>query len=840
MTQRAKHTSLRGLSVFVLLSIPTGPAAARVLERVSVNSSGQQGNGSTQVADVSGDGHVVAMGSAATNLAGTDTNGTNDVYVFDRRTAQTIRASVGLSGLQPNGNSVPDGWVDINEDGTVVAFTSFANNLLLGDSSASDVFLRNLTLATTTKIGLSGCDTSGYCNHAGALSADGTRAVFVWFGPSRVYLTDLVAATTTQVSVATDGTPANAPSSGGTISADGEVVAFSSRASNLVTGDTNDPLDYDVFVRELSTGTTTRVSVATDGTQGNDSSSGYFGQASAALSADGRYVAFPSDASNLAPGDTDGTTSIFVHDRVTGVTEYIGVNAGLYVPGLSGDGRYVVFTGLSGQVAGCGSGSSQVLVHDRATGRKVCASRASSGVTPNGGSTGFSISSDGRVVAFVSNATNLVPGDTNARSDAFVAVNLLATCGDGVQDAGEDCDDANTSDGDCCSSLCEFEASGAACDDGSACTTSDACDGAGTCAGVSACDPCQICNPVSGCSGAVCTPTATATDTSTPTATPTETSTPTRTPTLTATDTPSPTATPSPTSSPSHSPTATPSVTPSDTPTCTPTDTPTDTPTWTPSATPTPSLTRSPTATETPSSTPTSSPTETATETATATATASESPTATTEPTATATETPVETPTPTETATESPTPTPTSTIPPCAAAPLASCRLAEKSRLVIRDHADDRKDRLTFKWVRGDATPADFADPTVSAGYALCVYDDTTPLLALEVEAGFRWLPISNAGYRFIDTAAAQYGVFRIVLRGSNTGSARAVLNGRGIALPDPDLGLIGPVRAQLVNRSSGTCFEGIYGAPFLRNLETLFKGGQVGVPTGATATPTP
>jgi len=116
-----------------------------------------------------------------------------------------------------------------------------------------------------------------------------------------------VAATTERVSVASDGTQGNGYSYGPSISGDGRFVAFWSVADNLVVGDSNGASD--VFVHDCQTGETTLVSVASDGTQGNA-----YSQA-ASISADGRFVVFTSYASNLVPGDTNGARDVFVHDQ---------------------------------------------------------------------------------------------------------------------------------------------------------------------------------------------------------------------------------------------------------------------------------------------------------------------------------------------------------------------------------------------------------------------------------------------------------------------------------------------------------------------------------------------
>jgi len=151
--------------------------------------------------------------------------------------------------------------------------------------------------------------------------------------------------TTTRVSVASAGTQADGTSDRPVISSDGRYVVFRSIAANLVSGDTNGT--WDVFVHDRQTGQTTRVNVASDGTQG-DEDAGYYGTS---ISADGRYVAFESRSSRLVTGDTNGWHDIFVHDRQKGQTVRVSVDSGgtegnsnSMTPSLSADGRYVAFS----------------------------------------------------------------------------------------------------------------------------------------------------------------------------------------------------------------------------------------------------------------------------------------------------------------------------------------------------------------------------------------------------------------------------------------------------------------------------------------------------------------
>ncbi|KAA3605222.1 MAG: calcium-binding protein [Planctomycetota bacterium] len=204
------------------------------------------------------------------------------------------------------------------------------------------------------------------------------------------------------------------------ISGDGRFVTFSSDASNLVSGDTNGVTD--IFVHDRQTGQTSRVSVDSAGGQGDSMSD------DPSISVDGRFVAFQSWASNLVPGDTNLSVDIFVHDRQTGQTTRVSVDSvGVqgygqsYYPSISADGRFVAFyCSSSNLVSGDTNGWGDTFVHDRQTNDTTRVSVDSAGLQGNGESWECSISGDGRVVAFISAASNLVSGDTNWARDVFV------------------------------------------------------------------------------------------------------------------------------------------------------------------------------------------------------------------------------------------------------------------------------------------------------------------------------------------------------------------------------------------------------------------------------------
>ena len=345
------------------------------IRRVSINSSGEEGNGKSWLPSISADGRYVAFSSEARNLVDGDTNGTIDVFVHDCQTGQTTRVSVKSNGEQARYGGV---YPSISGNGRFVAFQSLARDLVDGDTN----------------------------------------------GKMDVFVHDRETGQTTRVSVSSSGEEGNDISWSPRISADGRYVAFESIASNLVEGDTNE--GWDVFMHDRrQPGQTTRVSVSSSGEEGNGESKWHD------ISPDGRYVAFSSEADNLVDGDTNENMDVFVHDCLMGQTTRVSVNSSgeedtgcgaiSRLPSISVHGGYVAFESAASDLVDEDiNGRWDVFVHDRQTDRTTLVSLSSNGDQGNCASSFASISADGCSVAFESCAGNLVAGDTNKRDDVFV------------------------------------------------------------------------------------------------------------------------------------------------------------------------------------------------------------------------------------------------------------------------------------------------------------------------------------------------------------------------------------------------------------------------------------
>lgn len=408
MARRAVWTGVAMAGVLL------GSAPAQSTLRVSVGPGGVEANDASLTPSLSIDGRWVAFSSGATNLVASDTNGRWDVLVHDRQTNTTALVSVGTSGAQFNGDS----WNPIiSADGRFVAFDVVAQPF--PGNNATSLTLHDRQTGTTTQV----ASQLGSHSLHGSLSSDGRFIAYEhsMFGPPyHIYFLDRQAGVTVQVDVDNAGSPANSMSNAPSISGDGRLVAFTSEASNLIAGDTNSLSD--VYVRDLVAATTVRISVASGGAQASGAS------AAPAFSADGRFVAFGSYASDLVPGDTNAQYDVFLHELATGTTTRVSLgpggaqgNSGSFAPSISADGRMIAFTSAAlNLVAADTNGVEDAFVHDRVAGITRRTSVSTTGGQADAPSHPTAISGDGRTSAFDSVATNLVVGDSNATSDVFV------------------------------------------------------------------------------------------------------------------------------------------------------------------------------------------------------------------------------------------------------------------------------------------------------------------------------------------------------------------------------------------------------------------------------------
>lgn len=345
-----------------------------VNELITIDSSGVQSNGYTpsdSPVSISKDGRYVSFTSTATNLVANDTNAKLDIFVRDRVSGSTVRASTDTSGAQANNSSSES---RISANGRYVVFVSSATNLVAGDTNAkNDLFVKDLQSGNTSLVSVSTAGALGNY-HSGVYEFD--------------------------------------------ISADGRFIVFDSTATNLVSGDNNGAAD--IFVRDTILNTTIRLSVSDTGTEGNSFSY------KPSISCDGSIVAYISYASNLISGDTNGNYDLIVVDRVGGHriinASIASVTGGSYgKPDVSCDGSTVSFLSTATDlVAGDTNAKTDIFTYSINASSFEGVSVDSSGSQGNGHADGGVLSNDGRYVAFISNASNMVTGDTNAKADAFI------------------------------------------------------------------------------------------------------------------------------------------------------------------------------------------------------------------------------------------------------------------------------------------------------------------------------------------------------------------------------------------------------------------------------------
>lgn len=442
-------------------------ASQAQISRVSIAHDGSQSNHDSYQAAVSDDGAVIAYRSTADNLVVGDVNGFPDVFVRDLVADSVERANVDEVGDVLAADYYRGAyWPSISDDGNRIAFNHY--------DAYANIYVRDRQANTTTLIfPLSGSSQDNGDRSARQepfLSGNGQFLVFhsyrnfqssgpvearpinddnngvndiLWYDTvtmpvpqaERLNRPDFTADQACVSDSKLDCPESNADGFSASVSDDGDRVAFYAFGSNLVPDDDNDYEDVFVkFRRDLGdtvvgiAGPIVRASVSSGGVQGNDSSKEAF------ISGDGNFVAFRSLASNLVAGDANARWDIFVHDLSTSMTTRVSVASGggeanhdSFAPALSDDGRYVVFrSNASNLVAGDANARHDIFVHDRDTGQTARVSEPAGGGDADGHSYEPAISGDGNWIVFESDATNLVPGDTNQSRDIFRVANPLA------------------------------------------------------------------------------------------------------------------------------------------------------------------------------------------------------------------------------------------------------------------------------------------------------------------------------------------------------------------------------------------------------------------------------
>ncbi len=419
-----------------LIYLPVTVHAFPRILRVSMTDQGTQANGDSFEAAISLDGRYVGYWSWADNIVAGGINNRGNVFLYEVQTGQTVLISKASDGTPGQGVSTSP---SVSADGRYVAFQSRAGNLVAGDTNGQwDVFAHDRLTGETTRMSVSSTgeesnDISETDSEA-MISSNGRYVVFSseatnlvdddTNGERDVFVHDRQTRTTLRVSVSSDGVQGDLSSQEPAISGDGQLIVFASHAGNLVAGDVNGN-GGDLFIHELISRQTSRLPITFD----------WWGADNVAISDDGRFITFDSNDANVVPGDSNGVTDVFLFDRQTGIVERVSLsNDGSQAEGeslqaaVSADGRFVVFRSEGANlVDGDSNNLPDVFVRDRVLGTTVRVSIGVDGSEANGDSSFVPnaapvISGEGRFIPFSSEANNLVPNDTNDVDDIFINV----------------------------------------------------------------------------------------------------------------------------------------------------------------------------------------------------------------------------------------------------------------------------------------------------------------------------------------------------------------------------------------------------------------------------------
>lgn len=407
------------------------PATIEAIDRVSPG--GIDPNGSSYESALSKDGRYIFIESRATNLILGDTNSNDDVFRLDRETGTVIRVSTDGANAElhaASGNPAPD------SSGNLVAFDTSTAIAATDSNSNFDVYLKNITTGAVEQISVSSGGAGGNAQSQDPdMSADGTRIVFesnannLDIGDTGldfdIFIRDLNLGTTTRISKAAGGGEADDHSFNPRISADGRYVVFESDAANLVAGDMNSASD--IFLYTVETGALERISEKPDGTEAD------FGSIRPDISGDGNMVVFQSDATNLDANDMSTLDSVYVANRSANTLEVLLNPAGNAIqaatdPVVSGPGNLIAFTCDDASVIpGDTEGKRDILVYDTAADSYGRVSETAAGTGADAACYDPAISEHGNVISFGTLAANLIAGDMNGETDIYYNLNPIAS-----------------------------------------------------------------------------------------------------------------------------------------------------------------------------------------------------------------------------------------------------------------------------------------------------------------------------------------------------------------------------------------------------------------------------
>lgn len=370
---------------------------------------------------------------------------TTDLFSLDTISRISERKNTGTES-----NSWSDG-ASISENGKVIAFVTNANLSSLDTNNHNDVYIYNRDSESFTLVSIAYDSSSGNNDsNYPIISSTGTLVMFNSYATNLVagdtnstqdvFVRDLINETTVRINLHSDGTQANNMSTVGSFSDDGRYAVFTSNASNLVPGDTS---IQDVFLHDFQTSTTTRISQHPSGTNGNSTST------TALISGNGQFIAFNSYASNLITGDTNGKVDTFVYDRIANSLELISISTGgvqsngsqTFVRDISSDGRYVLFTSnATNLVAGDTNTATDAFIRDRVLNTTELVSFNYLGNQITSGVTHAKMSDNGRLIAFESKSLDVMASDNNSLGDVYLynrddlSVTRISQKTDGTQD----------------------------------------------------------------------------------------------------------------------------------------------------------------------------------------------------------------------------------------------------------------------------------------------------------------------------------------------------------------------------------------------------------------------